>query len=261
MTDIRRLKKQARLRAAANGTSHQAELNAIARGMGHVSWGALMASLATIDPAEVMRRSYPAPRVAPPHMLASMTTEERAYDAELERQRYDMLPIEDPEGELRDLIDAYQAARRTGGHLVVLRPTHAREEKVIELLWMYRSEGPADERLDGIAFTPFLDDGGVAIEHANSHGDTLVAGSRGMRRSTNSGQFVVHDAQEQLSQINALYSRRDQEIIYATTSVKYLLPRNDDATVELIRRTVGPTTVRRRTPAKSRRPSDEGSRS
>lgn len=253
MTDIRRLKKQARLRAAANGTSHQAELNAIARQMGHVSWGALMASLATMDPVDVVRRPYPTPRVAPPHMLAAMTPEQRAYDAELERRRYDLLPLEDPEGELDDLIDAYQAARRAGGHLVVLRPTPGREEKVIELLWTHRTEGPYDPRLEGMSITPSLDQGSVSVQEANSHGWTLVAGSGRMPRDADHGQFVVRFGDEKLSQINALYSRRDQEIIYATTAVKHLLPRNEDEAVELARGSAGATTIIRQSRTKTTR--------
>jgi len=47
---IRHYKRQARLRAAANGTTHQAELNAIARENGHSAWGAFQAGLQHKEP-------------------------------------------------------------------------------------------------------------------------------------------------------------------------------------------------------------------
>lgn len=46
MDIVQQIKRQARLRAAAAGTSHQAELNAIARENGHVAWGQMLAALA-----------------------------------------------------------------------------------------------------------------------------------------------------------------------------------------------------------------------
>jgi hypothetical protein len=45
MDIVQQIKRQARLRAAAEGTSHQAELNAIAREHGHAAWGQLLAAL------------------------------------------------------------------------------------------------------------------------------------------------------------------------------------------------------------------------
>lgn len=46
MDIVQQIKRQARLRAAAAGTSHQAELNAIAHENGHVAWGQMLAALA-----------------------------------------------------------------------------------------------------------------------------------------------------------------------------------------------------------------------
>lgn len=45
---IRHYKRQARARAAKNGTSHQAELNAIAIENGHSSWGSFQASITEV---------------------------------------------------------------------------------------------------------------------------------------------------------------------------------------------------------------------
>ena len=54
------------------------------------------------------------------------------------------------------------------------------------------------------------------------------------------------------AQIGKLYSKEDQEIIYATTAVKYVLPQNDKDTVQLICTMVGPTTIKKHSRSKSR---------
>lgn len=214
MKIIKKLKKQARLRAIANGTSHQSELNAIAREMGHAAWGALQRFLS-------------------------------GHSTTLETSSIQLKPLIDDDQELSDLIDAYQAARKARGHLVVVRSTHEEEDHSIGLLWQHLDDGLCDSRLEGIAFTPFLDQGGVAMQEAESHEQTLVAGSGVMKRTINHGNFVVHDPQQTLHQMNTLYSKRDQSIIYATTAVKYLPPQNDGPTVQLDRNAVGFTTIRR----------------
>lgn len=45
MDIVQQIKRNARLRAAAAGTSHQAELNAIAREHGHVAWGQMLGTM------------------------------------------------------------------------------------------------------------------------------------------------------------------------------------------------------------------------
>lgn len=47
------------------------------------------------------------------------------------------------------------------------------------------------------------------------------------------------------SQIGKIYSKEDQQIIYATTAVKFVLPQNDEGTISLIQKMVGPTTIKR----------------
>lgn len=54
------------------------------------------------------------------------------------------------------------------------------------------------------------------------------------------------------AQIGKLYSKEDQQIIYATTAVKYILPQNDKDTIKLVQEMVGPTTIRRRSNSKTR---------
>lgn len=54
------------------------------------------------------------------------------------------------------------------------------------------------------------------------------------------------------SQIGKLYSKEDQQIIYATTAVKYVLPQNDKDTIQLIQHMVGPTTIKRSNLSKSK---------
>lgn len=47
------------------------------------------------------------------------------------------------------------------------------------------------------------------------------------------------------SQIGKIYSKEDQQIIYATTAVKIILPQNDKDTIKLVQEMVGPTTLKR----------------
>lgn len=54
------------------------------------------------------------------------------------------------------------------------------------------------------------------------------------------------------SQIGKLYSKEDQQIIYATTAVKYILPQNDKDTIKLVQEMVGPTTIKRSSSSKTK---------
>lgn len=54
------------------------------------------------------------------------------------------------------------------------------------------------------------------------------------------------------SQIGKIYSKEDQQIIYATTAVKFVLPQNDEGTITLIQKMVGDTTIKRSSFSKSR---------
>lgn len=54
------------------------------------------------------------------------------------------------------------------------------------------------------------------------------------------------------SQIGKIYSKEDQQIIYATTAVKFVLPQNDEGTISLIQKMVGDTTIRRSSFSKSK---------
>lgn len=54
------------------------------------------------------------------------------------------------------------------------------------------------------------------------------------------------------SQIGKIYSKEDQQIIYATTAVKYVLPQNDKDTIQLVQQMVGSTTIKRSNFSKTR---------
>lgn len=54
------------------------------------------------------------------------------------------------------------------------------------------------------------------------------------------------------AQIGKLYSKEDQQIIYATTAIKYILPQNDKDTIKLVQDMVGPTTIKRSSRSKSK---------
>ena len=212
MNHIRKIKKQARLRAAASGISHQAELNAIAREQGHDSWGSLRHSLETA--------------------CVSETAQDEGHD-------------------LEDLIDAFRSARHTGGHLVVLRASHEEEDLAIAQLRKHGESHPQDAWLAGASFGRQIDPADFAIATAASPARTIVAGSRGFHRDTPRGNFVVRGSGERLSQINALYSRRDQQTIHATMAVTYALPRTDDETGSVLRPMIGKTTIRKASSARN----------
>ncbi|MBS7671552.1 type IV secretory system conjugative DNA transfer family protein [Croceicoccus gelatinilyticus] len=54
------------------------------------------------------------------------------------------------------------------------------------------------------------------------------------------------------SQIGKIYSKEDQQIIYATTAIKYILPQNDKDTIKLVQDMVGPTTIKRSSSSKTK---------
>jgi hypothetical protein len=211
---IRHHKRQARLRAAANGTTHQAELNAIAREHGHVSWGGLQAALSSnrFDKDALLRREV----------------DER----------------------LLELVDAYDAARGAGGHLVVLRADRDEEASAILSLRHALDDEAHRDRLVGIAFAERLTL--EAIAGAASRSQTLVASSDGMARTTSHGQFIAYDPDDVLTAGGSLVSRRDQETIYATTDVRYVLPRNREEAERMLRGDIGSTTIVRTTASRRR---------
>lgn len=201
---IRHHKRQARLRAASNGTTHQAELNAIARENGHASWGGFQAVLsgAGFDKSELVHR--------------------------------------EADDRLLELVDAFDAARGAGGHLVVLRPTREEEASAILTLRNAIVDDRHRERLEGIAFSEEIT--AEALAGAASRGQTLVAASGGMARTTTRGHFIVHRPQDVLTMGGSLVSRRDQETIMATTMLRHGLPGAthegvDDRTTTIVRTT------------------------
>lgn len=213
---IRHYKRQARLRASANGTSLQAELNAIARENGHVAWGEFQAALKkAIQPK-----------------------------ADNVINMADFILPDDEAIEIEALVDAFEAARDKAGHLIVLRAERSLEIAAIALLKGPKGQAQAN-RLAGASFMEALTTDNMAA--AQNAGLTLIAGSGDMPRDTTSGNFIVHDPEQPLRNGQGVYSKRDQQIIYATTAVKYILPQNDAETIKLIQRKVGATTIKRTT--------------
>lgn len=201
MNTIKSYRKQARVRATAKGNSHQSELNAIAREHGHAGWGVFQRHLARQETASSL----------------SMTDEDAI--------------------ETEALVDAYQAARAAGGHLVVLRASREAETAAIA-----RVRNGGGEGLEGMIPTETLT--ADAMDEASRRGETLVAGSGTMPRNTTRGHFIVHNPMQELRQGASLVSRRDQRTIYATTALQYSLPQNDEDTVSLIQKVIGETTMR-----------------
>lgn len=202
------------MRAAVSGKSLQTELNAIARENGHAAWGDFQAALKATNPAR----------------------DENAFD------KIDFMRPDDEAIEVEALADAFEAARGKGGHLVVLRATHTLELEAIALLAGLNGQAHA-HRLAGASFVEALTSDNIA--EARAGGLTLIAGSGHMPRDTTSGNFIAHATDQPLRNGQALYSKRDQQVIYATTAVKYILPQNDAETIRLIQGAVGATTIRR----------------
>lgn len=213
MNMIKFHRKAARARVNASGNSHQAELNAIARENGHAAWGSFQAAL-----------------------KAAMTAEDNAFS------KADLIGPDDEAIEIAALADAFESAKKDGGHLVILRATHALELEAIALLAGPKGAAQA-HRLDGASFAETLTHENVAEAYAA--GLTLVAGSAGMQCRATTGNFVVTNPDQPLWEGAALYSKRDQQIIYATTAVNYVLPQNGGETVEMLRGKVGATTIRK----------------
>ena len=211
---IRHHKRQARLRAAASGNSLQTELNAIARENGHAVWGDFQAALKATSPAKV--------------------------DNNLEKVNF-MRPS-DEEIEVEALVDAFEAARESGGHLVVLRATPELEERALSLL-LGEGSVPHAHRLAMARPVDALTSTNMA--KAQAAGNTLIAGSGNMPRDTSHGNFIAHAPDQPLRNGQGLVSERDQQVMHATTAVKYILPQNDVETIRPIQGAVGATTIRR----------------
>lgn len=244
---VRGIKIHAKKAARAAGTSLQSELNKFAQGRGHTHWGAYTAMLAS------------RPRI-----------------------------------NHEDVLIAVDSAKRKGWHVVVRAETRQASDQrlrdIAEALMARAASDPA--HFGQRVFT--VDAGGVIHVHGLGRfsilgrpendgvlrkGDTLVVADgtgKGNAYSTGAveatvvttapphpddqdiGEYVVASLNWPINQMNRIMSSEDRRVFYSTTSVKYILPQNDDATIKAIQGQVGATTIKRTTLSKSRRKGDDG---
>ena len=173
---IKQYKKLARANARANGTSYQAELNAIAGKAGYDSWGPFQKFLASggvVLPAETQE-----------------------------------------DEEIADLLDALRfAIGEKDKHLVIRRGGNLEAERAVmeRLRSAIKEMGMPTETyrfLDGLSHEE--------VAMANYQFRTLVAGSAGHPSMVHSGNCVVQDPEQPLSYTNAMASRSDRRMLEHT---------------------------------------------
>ena len=173
---IKQYKKLARANAQANGTSYQAELNAIADKAGYDSWGPFQKFLASggvVLPAETLE-----------------------------------------DEEIADLLDALRfAIGEKDKHLVIRRGGNLEAERAVmeRLRSAIKETGMPTETyrfLDGLSHEE--------VAMANYQFRTLVAGSAGQPSMIHSGNCVVQDPEERLAYTNAMASRSDRRMLEHT---------------------------------------------
>ena len=173
---IKQYKKLARANAQTNGTSYQAELNAIAGEAGYDSWGPFQKFLA-----------------AGGVVLPAKTKEDE---------------------EIADLLDALRfAISQKDKHLVIRRGGDAEAERTVmeRLRGAIKEMG---QQADTYRFLDGLSHEEVAM--ANYQFRTLVAGAAGHRSMIHSGNCVVQDPEERLAYTNAMASRSDRRMLEHT---------------------------------------------
>jgi len=173
---IKQYKKLARANAQANGTSYQAELNALAGKAGYDSWGPFQKFLASggvVLPAETQE-----------------------------------------DEEIADLLDALRfAIGEKDKHLVIRRGGNLEAERAVmeRLRSAIKEMGMPTETyrfLDGLSHEE--------VAMANYQFRTLVAGSAGHPSMVHSGNCVVQDPEQPLSYTNAMASRSDRRMLEHT---------------------------------------------
>lgn len=112
----------------------------------------------------------------------------------------------------------------------------------------YLAYGPEEKNLNGRILGPYpicfmLD------EFAKLPRIEAVMTGPDLGRSKNTMYCLVAQSD---AQIGKLYSKEDQQIIYATTAIKYILPQNDKDTIKLVQDMVGPTTAKRNSRSRTR---------
>ena len=241
--DIKTMKRAAKAAAREAGTSYQQELNRLAGGAGFTHWGALVAAQpnpsfgyrynpldeqnardlqqARNDRVHVL---YVAEdhRIAVSHVIGMANSVVLLPPADMAAERRMIARptatavIDD--GLMRDWKDMRrikmdEIANMASGSVVYAE----------QMRWEYVTAAT----LAGIILV-----GAIIPEHAGTW-------------PKEDDPFLTLFIPTQVDTSQQVYSKEDQEVIYATTAVKYVLPRNGSETVSLIEDEVGTTTIRR----------------
>ncbi len=170
---IRQYKKLARANAQSQGTSYQAELNAIAEGAGYDSWGPFQKFLAA---------------GGVPLALGNEQDEEIA-----------------------DILDALRfAIGKKDRHLVIRRGGDAKAERAV-MKRLRSAIEELSQLTETYRFLDGLTHKEVAM--ANYESRTLVAGSVGQPSMIHNGNCVVQDPEETLSYANAMATRSGRMVV------------------------------------------------
>jgi hypothetical protein len=243
--DINAMKRAAKLAARKNGTSHGAELNTIAKAQGFTHWGALIAA----QPKPGFGYRY------------HPTDHINACDLERARRLgnhivYIADDIEVAIGYVINMANTVSklmpkdTAKSKGfiakpDRMAVLEDNISRNWRDMPQITSREiSQATANtvvfvERLsaDLISATPK----GVTLIGACINSDVATWHNNALARL----EVLIIPTQDTL-QIGKIYSKEDQAIIYATTSLKYVQPQNDAETVRLIERMVSPTNIKQK---------------
>lgn len=245
--DIKTMKNAARSAARRGSTSYQEELNRIARAAGFTHWGSLLAAQPQpslgyrYNPHDVQNaRDLQRARTDGVHVLYFASTWEMAAGHVLG---------------MANSASLLPTAEQAQGRLIPRPPAIALVDEDPSYDWGVMPRVSCD----GIADMP----GGSVVyaerllwrhvEAARNTGVTLIGGTT---TEMDAGRDWPVDAEDffltlvvpdqDTGQLDRIYSREDQEIIHATTAMKYVLPRRNVPAAGLAQDQTGATTIRRR---------------
>lgn len=242
--DIRTMKNDARSASRSGSTSYQEELNRIARAAGFTHWGSLLA--AQPNPSFGYRYNPDDGQNARDLQQARNDSVHVLYVAEDDR-----IATSHVIG-MANSIALLPTAEQAQGHLVARPPAIAVLDEGLSRDWKdmrkVTCKGIADLPRGAVVHVERLQ--WRHVEAARGTGVILIgAVGQGMAgnwpRGAETSFLTLFIPTQDTGQLGRIYSREEQEIIYATTMVQYVLPSRDVPTVGLVPDRKGETTIRR----------------
>jgi hypothetical protein len=243
--DIKTMKNAAKAAARAKGTSHQEELNHLARVAGFTHWGALVAA----QPNPSFGYRY--------------NPQDQQNARDLQQARNDNVHIlyvaEDRRIAIGHVIGMANSTamlptpKQAQDRLIARPPAAAVVEGDLTRDWKdmptITPDGIAEMPRGAVVYVERLEWRHVQVAHGT--GVILVGAvtpdmTDGWPEGGGNEFLTLFIPTQDDGQIGRIYSKEDQEVIYATTAVKYVLPERDGNIVSLRQGEVGATTIRRR---------------